>query len=56
MFKTQQAIVRCRCGHELTHLRSFPDNQTGTRFLTERCEACGEIAVVLADQKQGVVR
>ncbi|MBR0869187.1 hypothetical protein JQ633_02365 [Bradyrhizobium tropiciagri] len=56
MFKAERSIIRCRCGQELTNLRSFPDNQTGTRFLTERCEACGEIVVVLADQNQGATR
>ncbi len=32
MSTAQQTIVRCRCGYELTNLRSFPDNQTGTAF------------------------
>ncbi|TWC00447.1 hypothetical protein FBZ93_105244 [Bradyrhizobium macuxiense] len=49
MFKAEQTTVRCKCGQELTNLRLLVDSQTGTRFLTERCEACGEIAIILAN-------
>ena len=51
MLKTEEAIRRCKCGRELTNLRSFPDAQTGTRFLTQRCEACGEVSIILFEEK-----
>ncbi|MBR0801335.1 hypothetical protein JQ615_38910 [Bradyrhizobium jicamae] len=55
MFQTEDAIARCECGHEITNFRPYADTRTGTRFLTARCEKCGEIAVLLADQKQQAI-
>lgn len=47
MFKIEDKVpARWKCGHELTHLRGFDDSQTRTRFLAERCLACGEIALI----------
>ncbi|MFB9268360.1 hypothetical protein ACFFWD_35465 [Bradyrhizobium erythrophlei] len=56
MFKTEEPIVRCKCGRELTNPRTFLDTKTGRRFLTERCEACREIVVMLADEGPAVSR
>jgi hypothetical protein len=50
MFKTVVTIIRCRCGQELTTLQSFSDTQTGTRFMSKRCESCGEITVIRRDE------
>ena len=55
MSQKEETIARCKCGHEITNLRSYLDTQTSTRFLTARCDACGEIAVILPDQNQRVV-
>jgi hypothetical protein len=56
MFKAEEKIARCKCECELTNLRAFPDTQTGTRFLTQRCETRSEIAVMLTDRDQGSSR
>jgi hypothetical protein len=55
MSEPQETIARCKCGREITNLRSYVDTQTATRFLTARCEACGEIALMLADQNPPAV-
>jgi len=54
VFKAEEAIIRCKCGQELTNLQTLADNQTATRFLTERCEECGEIASMLAEEKRAM--
>ncbi|VIO75819.1 hypothetical protein CI1B_61600 [Bradyrhizobium ivorense] len=55
MPQREETIARCKCGREIANLRSYVDTQTATRFLTARCEQCGEIVVVLADQDQRAV-
>jgi ribosomal protein S27E len=50
MFTDQETIVRCKCGRELSDLRCVSDAKTGTRFLTERCEACGELTIIRPKQ------
>jgi hypothetical protein len=52
MFQNEEKLARCKCGQELRNLRSLPDSQTGTRFLTERCEICSEITLIREDDKE----
>jgi len=55
MFQNEEKLARCKCGQELRNLRSLPDSQTGTRFLTERCEICSEITLIREDDKEMVL-
>ena len=47
----EKEIVRCKsCGHEIKLRQSFADSQTGIRFVIERCESCGELAMIREDE------
>lgn len=47
---TTQSIIQCRCGHRLSDLKEINDDGDGKqKFLTRRCENCGELIVVRSD-------
>jgi hypothetical protein len=47
---TTQSIIQCRCGHRLSNLKEINDDGNGKqKFLTQRCENCGDLLVVRSD-------
>ena len=46
---TKQSTIRCRCGRKLSNLKEINDDDGEQKFLTQRCEKCGELNVVRSD-------
>jgi hypothetical protein len=47
---TAQSIIRCRCGNRLSDLKEINDDGDGKqKFLTQRCDQCGELLVIRSD-------
>jgi hypothetical protein len=49
MLLTTESTIRCRCGRELSALREITDSGGGKKFLTQRCEGCGQINLIRND-------